>query len=282
MTGSLGDTAIDKVMESFQRRGYQVSRSFKKEMLPPPLRPFEFDFLAVKGDDRVIVEIKTRTTLTSGSQLSELAAVASETGYRLELIVDEPDPPATPRRVIEERAGQAIVLLAEGYVEPAFLMAWSAVEGALWTISKRYIISADRTGLHNLSRLFSNGILSEEQFELLRRATPLRNQLVHGLVGESLPSELIRGLASLAKWLANPDFVPVGEMVDWFLDAYEDPVHHMPHDSREGGYQYTQGGPYDARTELGERYPEAREEDIEEAARIVESESPEWVKKGGY
>lgn len=39
-------------------------------------------------------------------------------------------------------------------------------------------------------------------------------------------------------------------MVEWFHRYYEDPVHEMPYESREGGYQYIYGGPYDAESEL--------------------------------
>ncbi len=39
-------------------------------------------------------------------------------------------------------------------------------------------------------------------------------------------------------------------MLDWFYENYEDPVHRMPHEAREGGYIYINGGPYDARDVL--------------------------------
>ena len=35
----------------------------------------------------------------------------------------------------------------------------------------------------------------------------------------------------------------VEAMVEWFLDNFEDPAEHTPHESAEGGYQYIWGGP---------------------------------------
>lgn len=39
-------------------------------------------------------------------------------------------------------------------------------------------------------------------------------------------------------------------MENWFLDNFEDPAENTPFESREGGYIYIWGGPYDAKEEL--------------------------------
>jgi hypothetical protein len=33
-------------------------------------------------------------------------------------------------------------------------------------------------------------------------------------------------------------------IAEWVICNYEDPVHHTPYESAEGGYQYINGGPY--------------------------------------
>lgn len=43
-------------------------------------------------------------------------------------------------------------------------------------------------------------------------------------------------------------------MRDWFFHNFADPVHEMPYNSREGGYQYIYGGPYDPDEELQGRF----------------------------
>ena len=67
-------------------------------------------------------------------------------------------------------------------------------------------------------------------------------------------------------------------MVEWFHSEFVDPVHHLPFDSGEGGYQWLGMGPYDAREQLAERFENADPADIDEAASILESESPEWMR----
>ena len=39
-------------------------------------------------------------------------------------------------------------------------------------------------------------------------------------------------------------------MRKWFFEHFEDPAHRTPYESREGGYQWIWGGPYDARERL--------------------------------
>ena len=43
-------------------------------------------------------------------------------------------------------------------------------------------------------------------------------------------------------------------MNHWFHEMFEDPANETPYESREGGYQYIWGGPYDARGELFEEF----------------------------
>jgi hypothetical protein len=65
---------------------------------------------------------------------------------------------------------------------------------------------------------------------------------------------------------------------DWFLSNFEDPVHHTPYESAEGGYQYIWGGPYEARDIIENVFEgRAQRSVIEEAIGQLEGESLEWV-----
>jgi len=55
-------------------------------------------------------------------------------------------------------------------------------------------------------------------------------------------------------------------MTAWFRTYFEDPAHEMPHITREGGYQYIWGGPYDAADELGSEFGGLIPDDRIEAA----------------
>lgn len=56
-------------------------------------------------------------------------------------------------------------------------------------------------------------------------------------------------------WLANASEGEQDAAVrQWFLTRFEDPANHMPFDSREGGYFWVYGGPYDPDDEIQERF----------------------------
>lgn len=72
-------------------------------------------------------------------------------------------------------------------------------------------------------------------------------------------------------------------MSNWFLENYEDPSNHVRFESSEGGYQYDNGGPYDAEEELREQFSYATDSQIEKALKLLEEHGgPEWVRIGEY
>jgi hypothetical protein len=67
-------------------------------------------------------------------------------------------------------------------------------------------------------------------------------------------------------------------MEEWFRSHYEDPVESTPFDSREGGYIWVWGGPYDAGEELREKFEGlVPDEVIDELASALTDECPGWT-----
>lgn len=68
----------------------------------------------------------------------------------------------------------------------------------------------------------------------------------------------------------------------WFRAHFEDPAVRTPYESREGGYIWIWGGPYGAEVALREEFEGvASEEAIDELARRLEGECPEWARIPG-
>ena len=66
-------------------------------------------------------------------------------------------------------------------------------------------------------------------------------------------------------------------MKTWFLNHYEDPADSCPHESKEGGYQWINGGPCDSKEELNAEFSHVVEDDIiATLADELDSLSPEW------
>jgi hypothetical protein len=65
---------------------------------------------------------------------------------------------------------------------------------------------------------------------------------------------------------------------DWFFENFEDPVHSTPYESREGGYQYIWGGPYETGEVIRDVFANvASNEIIDAAIEAIEREGLEWV-----
>lgn len=66
-------------------------------------------------------------------------------------------------------------------------------------------------------------------------------------------------------------------MKNWFFERFEDPVENTSYDSREGGYMYAWGGPYDAYETLIEEFEDVfPEEIIMELAEMLSDNCVEW------
>lgn len=63
----------------------------------------------------------------------------------------------------------------------------------------------------------------------------------------------------------------VDAMIEWFHENFEDPAEGLPYESREGGYQWLWGGPYEAEEELQRAFPEVSEDEIASAVEQLEA-----------
>ncbi len=86
------------------------------------------------------------------------------------------------------------------------------------------------------------------------------------------------------EYMANNKVVLSPEnLLEWFNNNYEDAVHGVFHNSRDGGYQYAPGASQcDPLEVLQAEFPDADPELVQEAADILLSQAGAWVKKGRY
>ena len=64
----------------------------------------------------------------------------------------------------------------------------------------------------------------------------------------------------------------IDTLVEWFFERFEDPAHRLPYETAEGGFQWIYGGPYDAREQLEENFPDEAEHIIDAAVDRIESD----------
>jgi hypothetical protein len=209
-----------QVMTDYQQRGYKVFVRPGKALLPEGFEPSQIDMIAVQGDETIAVQVKGRNELYDLADVNELAGkVESHPGWSYELLVC----PATNGQTIPEdgvergvpliqsMAEEAEKGLAAGLHRGAFLVAWAAVEAAMREAARREGILVDReTPRFILKMLYSMGVISREDHELIDGYGRVRNAVVHGFEPPTLVAEDTQHLLNFAKRLiASP--VPQAE-----------------------------------------------------------------------
>jgi REase_AHJR-like len=212
---------LREVEEEYRAKGYDVVPSPQGDQLPEWLASYRPDLLARKGDDAVVVEVKSLASLASDAKLQHLAkAVRAQPGWRLDLIVVG----QRGRELIADGAeewnegdvarglAEVDALLAAGHTEAALLLAWSATEATL-----RLLAAGDEIELKRqdppylLKQLAFNAVIAREEYDLLWEAMRLRNAVAHGLKPARLDPAQVRTLAETAARLLRAEELRVTE-----------------------------------------------------------------------
>lgn len=202
---------IRSVAQDYRDQGYVVVVRPGKQDLPTFLADYAVDLYVHNGDDHAIVEVKTRSSLTSAEQLTQLASVLQDRpGWRLDLVmvkardkrfVEEPIQILNEAEV-EERFRQAEELLACKQDIGAMLLAWTATEAAMRLVARHESVGLkEQSPAYLVKQLFSTGVLDRNQYELLDEAVRFRNTIVHGFKMKDLQPQVVRNLVAVGRTL---------------------------------------------------------------------------------
>jgi uncharacterized protein YutE (UPF0331/DUF86 family) len=201
---------LQGIAREYREKGYQVLLHPDETDLPSFLSGFQPDMIALGDKEKVVVEVKSKSTLSKADYLTALAnAVNAQSGWRFELVVTNPVSPSVveesaeilTQSEIQARIGSAHQLLSSNQEDAATILAWSAVEAVLRLIVKRQGIAIGRQPLLLIKELYSLGILSREDYELLQEGMRFRNLIVHGFQSTEPTSELVRELIRIVEKL---------------------------------------------------------------------------------
>jgi hypothetical protein len=282
MTESGFAESTEAAIANLRASGYRVHLGKAARAIAPDwLARFEPDLIAHRGEEFLVVEVKGRRSTAATAGLSELASeVGQHTNWALELVWVGGDRAPASSSEVEGLISRALRVL-EVDVEAALLLIWPAVETSLELLASRVGIGEASTR-QVMSELYSLGWLAPHHFEELEAAQDLRNQVAHQVGVSAVEETIVLRLAEIARRIAAPDYVPVDQMIEWFRGVFKDPADGVPYNSGEGGYQYINGGPYDALEELSAQFPNALPDELEAAASELEAESYEWVRHDEY
>jgi len=211
----LEERRLRTAAREYVQQGYHVIRHPKLEERPDFLAEFEPDMIAYGTTENVVVEVRSRDTLSGAKELAALtAAINAEVGWRIDLIVTNPRKQEVvqkgstllSRDDAQERILTSRQLLAVEQTEASFILAWSMIEMVLRQFGEVGQVPVDFMGPNALLRdAYSLGVISLDEYEALRAALPQRNAIVHGYRASADLASLAIRMIEIAERLLTVD-----------------------------------------------------------------------------
>lgn len=189
MAGKRNDDALRtqrSVAREYRRRGYEVIEQPRGDSLPSFLRGFVPDLIAIKDDDRAVVEIKTAESLYGSNEIKELAAaVEAHAGWRFELISlgkrSDTGSVGVSEDSLERLLDTALTTYDSGQRGLSLIYLVSLLDELVRDAALRYRIKGrDRSAGSIVAELAFQGIIDGTTADVLDQAWQRRNAIVHG------------------------------------------------------------------------------------------------------
>lgn len=217
---SLHDQKIDSVAKDLSQKGYQVIIEPLRNDLPFELGNYRPDLIALKGNEGIILEVKTTSQRLSIDRFQEISErIAEHKGWQFFLItLDDITEEVLPDRTealpswdaLQAKIEAISVLIRQAMIEPAVLYLWSAIEAILRKRAIAQKIPIDRfPPAKLLNHMYSSGEISLHEFDTLMPIYKKRNRIAHGLMTALVTEELEHPLAITRalteRWQASPE-----------------------------------------------------------------------------
>jgi hypothetical protein len=192
------------VAREYRKGGYDVIEQPRGDSLPPFLRGFAPDLIAMKDDDRAVVEIKTAEGLRGSNEIKELAAaIEAHAGWRFELISLGAGKDMTLAGLSEDSLDRlltsSLTAYDSGQRDLALIYLVSVLEELVRDAAIRHRIKGrDRSARAVIAELAFQGIIACATADVLDQAWGRRNAIVHGRPKAASPSrdEILRVVAA--------------------------------------------------------------------------------------
>jgi hypothetical protein len=206
------------IAEEYRSKGYEVFEEPSPAQLPDFLSSYSPDLLVRRGDEAIIVAVKSRSSLAKDPQTRDLAQLLrTKPHWNFELImVGEDEQLSTPegarpfkRDDILRGIETAEQLMASGFSEAALLLARSTSEATVRLLTEEEgLVLEHLNPLSILTQATSNGVISRDDYNFLTKVMKHRNALVHGFKTTEFDPALVTELIKLTKHLLKSTTAP--------------------------------------------------------------------------
>lgn len=196
MNVSVAIMAEIHIAKQYETDGYTVVRNPKQDLIPFNLEGYTPDILATRGDENILIEVKTSKARVDTNKLFKISKIVqSHPGWKFSVVtINENEISESQKRTPEldiDKISRTLTLVEENLKNlelSVFLVP------QIWicyiSILSMHLINegVDISGLSDLSILnsaYSDGILDYQEFERSRQFLSLRNFVCHNLPSDA-------------------------------------------------------------------------------------------------
>lgn len=201
---------LDRLRETYELRGYEFFMHPHPDLLPEFLRGARPDAMAMKGEEKLLIQVITGHPATNTRIRALSDRVRGHPGWSMKVYssaapIDEQhviDPPTG--NDIAERIDEVEALLRAGHARAGILLAWSVLEAITRGIGGSRVARATRPLLRDSIALFleMEGLIDDEEAERLREAAGIGNKVAHGDLDLQPSEDVVRWMLTLARRLS--------------------------------------------------------------------------------
>lgn len=208
MSESTEADVLQALLPRLEEEGYAVYLHPNRLLVPPFLKDYAPDAIALRADKSLAIEIVLRQTSDNKERLQRIARLfegqdkwelrvywGGPTDTRIPLQIQTPE-------VIEARIAQLRDLAAKGHLEPALLLGWAIFE-ALARATLSHEFERPQTPGRIVEILAREGHVTPTEADDLRRLSDKRNKLIHGELQVRVSKEEVLAFASLLDTLVG-------------------------------------------------------------------------------
>lgn len=190
---NLENRRIKEVAKEYLEKGYEIFIEPNPKNLPDFLKNYRPDILAVKGDEKIVIEVKSSMSINKSKYLIELAnRIENNEGWKFELVLTNPKKKKVERNIpslgiIQSKLNSIYQLNSENQIDAAFIMSWATFEAATRKLLLIEQPNSEPELVPNalIKQLYSFGIIGRMDYNQLNNISKKRNEIVHGFFDEN-------------------------------------------------------------------------------------------------
>ena len=198
---------LQLLLPNLEAEGFRVFLHPSRSILPPFMRGYQPDAIAMKPDKKVAIEVKSYPSPAEPQirKLREMFAAHPDWELRVVYAPTQGTEQAIaiiPHQLVVENLDRLLKVFDEAGPVPALLLGWSVFEAAARSLIPEHL-ARPQTPSHLLEVLASDGYVTPAEADTLRELGDARNKAAHGKLDAAVSREQMAELATITRSLLD-------------------------------------------------------------------------------